>query len=149
MTSLWVRSIQLLISCNRLNMNKPISGCLLNPMACNSFLMTSLLQVVNRLVASWLWKLVILRLAASCFNKFVQLNVENNGNDKLQPVWCQQTCCNLMKLASLLKPGSHMLPMVGDLLSVIIQGKNSQRIPLMSNYWQWTSPTSATYENQA
>ena len=41
----------LLISCiNRLVINKPISGCVL--MACDSLLTTSLLQVVNRLVAS-------------------------------------------------------------------------------------------------
>ena len=42
-----------------------------------------------------------------------------------------------------------MSPMVGDLLSVVIRGENSQRILLMSNHRQWTSPTSATYENQA
>ena len=39
--------------------------------------------------------------------------------------------------------------MVGDALSVVIQGENSQRILLISNHRQWTSPTSATYENQA
>ena len=48
-----------------------------------------------------------------------------------------------------LKPGSHMSPMVSDSLSVLIQVKNSQRISLMSNHRQWTSPMSATYENQA
>ena len=46
--------------------NKPISGCI--RMAYNSFLIRSLSQVVNRLVASWLSKLVI-HSAASCFNK--------------------------------------------------------------------------------
>ena len=47
------------------------------------------------------------------------------------------------------KPGSHMSPMIGESLSVIIQGENSQRILIMSNHRQWLSPTSATYENQA
>ena len=42
-----------------------------------------------------------------------------------------------------------MSPMVGDALSVAIRGENSQRILLVSNHRQWTSPTSATYENQA
>ena len=37
-------------------------------MACDSLLTTSLLQVVNRIVASCLLKLVIHMLAASCFN---------------------------------------------------------------------------------
>ena len=49
----------------------------------------------------------------------------------------------------LLKPGSHISPMVGDSLSVVIHEENSQRILCMSNYRQWASPTSATYENQA
>ena len=40
----------LLTSCNRLVINKPISGCV--RMACDNLLMTSPLQVVNRLVAS-------------------------------------------------------------------------------------------------
>ena len=59
-------------------------------MACDSFLATSLLQVV-RLVAGWLSKLVIHRLAAttSRFNGF-----NKSANDKLQ------TCCNLIKLIS-------------------------------------------------
>ena len=48
-----------------------------------------------------------------------------------------------------LKPGSHMSPMIGELLSVTIQGENSQRILLMSSHKQWSSPMSATYENQA
>ena len=47
--------------------NKPISECV--RIACDSLLTTSLLQVVNKLVASWLSKLVINRLATSCFNK--------------------------------------------------------------------------------
>ena len=34
------------------------------------------------------------------------------------------------------KPGSHMSPMIGESLSVIIQGENSQRILLMSNHRQ-------------
>ena len=41
--------------------------------ACDSLLTTGMLQVVNRLVASWLSKLVIHRLAASCFNKLLQV----------------------------------------------------------------------------
>ena len=40
-------------------------------------------------------------------------------------------------------------PMIGESLSVIIQGENSQRILLMSNHRQWLSPMSATHENQA
>ena len=47
------------------------------------------------------------------------------------------------------KPGSHTLPMIGESLSVNIQGANSQRILLTSNHRQRTSPMSATYENQA
>ena len=39
--------------------------------------------------------------------------------------------------------------MIGESLSVIVQGENSQRILLMSNYRQWLSSMSATYENQA
>ena len=38
-----------------------------------------------------------------------------------------------------------MSPMVGDSLSVVIQGENLQKILLMSNHRQRTS---ATYENQ-
>ena len=48
-----------------------------------------------------------------------------------------------------LKPGSHMSSMIGESLSVTIQGENSQRILLMSSHKQWSSPISATYENQA
>ena len=48
-----------------------------------------------------------------------------------------------------LKPGSHMSSMIGESLSVTIQGENSQRILLMSSHKQWSSPMSATYENQA
>ena len=48
-----------------------------------------------------------------------------------------------------LKPGSHMSLMTGESLSVTIQGENSQRILLMSSQKQWSSPMSATYENQA
>ena len=47
--------------------NKPMLGCIRT--ACDSLVTTSLLQVVNRLVSSWLSKLVIHRLAASCFTK--------------------------------------------------------------------------------
>ena len=35
-----------------------------------------------------------------------------------------------------LKPGSHMSPMIGESLSVIIQEENSHRILLMSNHRQ-------------
>ena len=49
----------------------------------------------------------------------------------------------------ILKPGSHMSPMIGESLSVTIQGENSQRILLMSSHKQWSSPMSATYENHA
>ena len=47
------------------------------------------------------------------------------------------------------KPGSHMSPMIGESLSVTIRGENSQRILPMSSHKQWSSPMSATYENQA
>ena len=56
---------------------------------------------------------------------------------------------NAPVVTSLIKPGSHMSPMIGESLSVIIQGENSQRILLMSNHRQWLSPMSATYENHA
>ena len=46
------------------------------------------------------------------------------------------------------KPGCHISSKVGDSLSVIIQGENSQRILLMNNHRQWNSPISTTYENQ-
>ena len=61
------------------------------------------------------------------------------------------SCVNKVIVIRDLKLGSHMSPIVGDLLSVIIEGKNSQsqRISLMSNHRQWTSPMSATHENQA
>ena len=39
--------------------------------------------------------------------------------------------------------------MIGELLLVTIQGENSQRILLVSSHKQWSSPMSATYENQA
>ena len=52
-------------------------------------------------------------------------------------------------LVTVLKPGSHTSPMVGDSLSVVIRGENLQRILHISNHRQWTSPTSAIYENQA
>ena len=45
------------------------------------------------------------------------------------------------------KPGSHMSPMIGESLSVTIQG--AQMILLMSSHKQWSSPMSATYENRA
>ena len=45
----------------------------------------------------------------------------------------------------ILKPGSHMSPMIGESFSVTIQGENSQRILLMSSHKQWSSPMSATY----
>ena len=54
-----------------------------------------------------------------------------------------------LERAPTIKPDSHMSPMVADSLSVVIRGENSQRILLMSNHRQWTSPTSAIYENQA
>ena len=44
----------------------------------------------------------------------------------LQSEW---PCC----ISVYKKPGSHMSPMIGESLSVIIQGENSQRILLMSN----------------
>ena len=50
---------------------------------------------------------------------------------------------------ALVKPDSHMLPMVADSLSVVVRGENLQRILHISNHRQWTSPTSAIYENQA
>ena len=40
-----------------------------------------------------------------------------------------------------------MSPMIGE--SVTIHGENSQRILLISSHKQWSSPISATYENQA
>ena len=58
---------RLLPSFHRLVKNRLISGCV--RMACDSLLTTGLLQDVNRLVPNWLSKLVIHRLAASCFNK--------------------------------------------------------------------------------
>ena len=45
--------------------------------------------------------------------------------------------------------GSHMLLMIGESLSIIILLENSQRILLVSNNLQWTSPMSATYEDSA
>ena len=41
-----------------------------------------------------------------------------------------------VKLITALKPGSHMSLLFGDLLSVTIQGENSQRILIMSNHRQ-------------
>ena len=38
------------------------------------------------------------------------------------------------QMPSWIKPGSHMSPMIGESLSVIIQVENSQRISLMSNH---------------
>ena len=49
----------------------PVSGCV--PMSCDNLLTTSLLEVVNRLVASELPKLVINRLVASFRNKLQQV----------------------------------------------------------------------------
>ena len=87
----------LLTSCNNLaDINKPISRCV--RMACDSLLTTSLLQVVNKLVASWFSKLVIHRLNASCFT-----SCNKSADDKLQQAWFWQACCNLMKLKSLLQ----------------------------------------------
>ena len=51
--------------------------------------------------------------------------------------------------SALLKPGSHMSAIIGQSLSVTIQGESSQRILLMSAQRQWSSPMSVTYENQA
>ena len=44
---------------------KPISGCV--HIACSSLMITSLLQVVNRLDASWFSRLFIHKLDTSCF----------------------------------------------------------------------------------
>ena len=52
---------------------------------------------------------------------------------------------NAPVVTGLIKPGSHMSPMIGESLSVIIQGENSQRILLISNHRLWLSPMSATY----
>ena len=51
--------------------NKPIPGCV--RMAYDNLLATSLLQVVNRFVASWLCKPVIHMFIANCFNKLQQV----------------------------------------------------------------------------
>ena len=50
---------------------KPITGCA--HIACSGLMITSLLQVVNRLDASWLSRLFIRILDASCFNNLHQV----------------------------------------------------------------------------
>ena len=50
---------------------KPISGCV--RIACSGLMITSLLQVVNRLDASCLSRLFIHKLDASCFNNLQQV----------------------------------------------------------------------------
>ena len=69
----------LLTSCNRLVINKPISGCV--RMSRDSLLTTSLLQVVDRLVASCLSKLVITGLL-----QVVSTSCNKSANDTLQQV---------------------------------------------------------------
>ena len=64
-------------------------------MACDSLLTTSLLQVVNRLVASLLSKLIIHRLAAS-------LQMTSCNKPDLTDL-LKLTCCSLIKLTSLLQ----------------------------------------------
>ena len=67
----------LLTSCNRLVINKPISGCV--RMAYDSFMTTSLLQVVKRLGANSFSNFVIHKFAASCLT-----SCNKSANDYLQ-----------------------------------------------------------------
>ena len=48
-----------------------------------------------------------------------------------------------------LKPDSHMSPTIGELLSVTVDPENSQKILCIDSCEQSSSPTIATYENQA
>ena len=63
---------------------KPISGCV--HIACSGLMITSLLQVVNRLDASRFSALFIHKLDASCFNNF-----SKSVNIKLHQVSFSQT----------------------------------------------------------
>ncbi len=75
-------------------MTKPsISGCV--PIACSGLMITSLLQVVNRLAASC-------ELHAS-LTPVVSSTCSKSANIKLQQVWCSQTWCNLMKSTGLIQ----------------------------------------------
>ena len=76
---------------------KLISGCV--RIACSGLMITSLLQVVNRLDASWLSRLFIHKFDASCFNNLQQVC----KNINLQQVWFSQICCNLMNSTDLLQ----------------------------------------------
>ena len=95
---------------------KPISGCV--GIACSGLMVTSLLQVVNRLAASWLSKLFIHKLEASC-----STTRSKPANIKTQQVWFLQTCYNL--LTTCRKPVKPQLAaltvkkVVKDLLQVV------------------------------
>ena len=68
---------------------KLISGCV--RIACFGLMITSLLQVVNRLDASWLSRLFIYKPCLSCFN-----NLQQVCRYLLHQVWFSQAWCNLM-----------------------------------------------------
>ena len=62
-------------------------------------MVTGLLQVVNRLAASWLSRLFIHQLDASCFVNLQQVQ----ASIRLQQVWFSQTWCNLIMSTDLLQ----------------------------------------------
>ena len=101
--------------------NKPISGgCVC--MACDSFLTTSLLQVVHRLVASWLLRLVICyklfqQVVISCsLMKFTNLLNKFSQAGKIAPL--QQVCsvfgCVLCSNQANIRMGLHQLLRLDD-----------------------------------
>ena len=61
-----------MICINYLLVFNPISGCV--HIACSGLMATSLLQVVNRLDASWLSRLFICKLDVSCFNSLQKVH---------------------------------------------------------------------------
>ena len=65
---------------------KPISGCV--RVACSGLMITSLLQVVNSLDASWLSRLSIYKLDVSCFNNLQQVCKYQVTTSKFLQTWC-------------------------------------------------------------
>ena len=80
-------------SCRKSPIAKPISGCV--RIACSGLMITSLLQVANRLAASCELHAGLMQVVSSTYSK--------SANIKLQQVWCSQTWCNLMKSTGLIQ----------------------------------------------
>ena len=99
---------------------KSISGCV--HIACSGLMITSLLQVVNWLDASWLSRSIIHKVDEGCFKNWQQVC-------KFQ-VWFSQTWCNLVKKTRGLMKVDGQNPFIPKLQVVLITCRKSVNIEL-------------------